>query len=487
MYIIAALILISIVLTARVANKWRIPLVVIALGAGIIFGSDVTGLIYFDNASMAKQLADLALIFVLFTGGFGTRNDVLKTVFLPSISLATFGVIITAVVVGTSLHFILGYSLVHALLLGCIISSTDAAAVFSILRSRSLKPRVSAMTEIESASNDPMAIILTTFAVQLVAAKMQHPLTLSLSLFWQLIGGVGIGLLIGKLGCFLFHRVKILDKGYFYIFMIGIITLSYGAADMASASGMLSAFFAGFVMGNSSIPYKKTLASFLDALSTISNVGIFVILGLLVFPREFGHIWKEGLILFVVLTFLARPLSVFACTFFSKFNYKEQFLISWCGLRGAVPIVLATYPVAAGIEYSREIFNIIFFAVVLSMIVQGTTISKIADWLKLTVKAKPKPSQVMELVTVHSSDLELCEISIDDDIYEGSTPISSLGLPAGTTVTMINRSEKIIAPQGSTQILPGDVLYVLVKNSNADFVTSVILAKFSTKLNAKTE
>lgn len=212
-----------------------------------------------------------------------------------------------------------------------------------------------------------------------------------------------------------------------------------------------------------------------------------MILGLLVFPREFGQIWKEGLILFMVLTFLARPLSVFACTFFGKFNYKEQFLISWCGLRGAVPIVLATYPVAAGIESSREIFNIVFFAVALSMIVQGTTIGKIADRLKLTVKAKPKPSQVMELVTVHSSDLELCEISIDDDIYEGSSPISSLGLPAGTTITMINRSEKIIAPQGSTQILPGDVLYVLVKNSNADFVTSEILNKFSIKQNAKVE
>jgi cell volume regulation protein A len=487
MYVIAALILISIVLTARVANKWRLPLVVIALGAGIIFGSDVTGLIYFDNATMAKQIADLALVFVLFTGGFGTRKDVLKTVFWPSISLATFGVIITALVVGTSLHFILGYSLVNSLLLGCIISSTDAAAVFSILRHRSLKTRVSSIAEIESASNDPMAIILTTFAVQLVAANMQHPLTLSLSFFWQLIGGVGIGLLVGNLGYFLFQRVKILDKGYFYIFMIGIIALSYGAADMAHASGMLSAFFAGFVMGNSRIPYKKTLTSFLDALSTISNVGIFVILGLLVFPREFGHIWKEGLILFAVLTFLARPLSVFACTIFSKFNYKEQFLISWCGLRGAVPIVLATYPVAAGIESSGDFFNIVFFAVLLSMIVQGTTISKIADWLKLTTKIKPKPSQIMELVTVHSSDLELCEIAIDDEMYEGCSPISSLVLPAGTTITMINRSEEIIAPQGSTQILPGDILYVLVKNCNTDFVTSEILSKFSIRQDDKTE
>lgn len=390
MYIVAALILISIVLIARVANKWRLPLVVIALGTGIIFGSDVIGLIYFDNVTMAKQLADLALIFILFTGGFGIRKEVLKTVFAPSIDLSTFGVIITALVTGTSLHFILGYSLVQSILLGCIISSTDAAAVFSILSFRPLKPRLSAITEIESASNDPMAITLTSFAVQLVAAKIQNPINVSLFLLWQLIGGVAIGLMIGKLGVFLFHRVKILDKGYFYIFIIGIIALCYGTADILRASGMLSAFFTGFVMENSNIPYKKTLSSFLEAISTISNVGIFVILGLLVFPREFGQIWKEGLILFIVLTFLARPISVFVCTFFGKFNYKEKLLISWCGLRGAVPIVLATYPVAAGIEASREIFNIVFFAVALSMIVQGTTIGKIAELLKLTVKAKPK-------------------------------------------------------------------------------------------------
>lgn len=463
------------------ASKWRLPLVVIALGMGIVFGSDVTGLIYFDNATMARQLADLALIFVLFAGGFGTRKELLKTVFGPSMTSATLGVVLTAVITAWLLHLVLHYDLMHSFLLGCIISSTDAAAVFSILRSRSLSPRLTAMTEIESASNDPMAIILTTFAVQLMQSNTQQPFEIGLSFLWQLAGGILIGLLLGKLGVYLSQRVKSLDKSYFYIFLIGIILLSYGVAQSLGSSGMMSSFFAGFVMGNSSMPYKKTFSSFIDALSTIANVGIFVLLGLLVFPKEFGSIWVDGLVLFIVLTFIARPIALYACTFFGKFSIKEQILMSWGGLRGAVPIVLATYPVAAGIEASKDTFNIIFFAVTLSMLIQGTTIGKIASYFKLTTKSKPRPTQTMELVTINSNELELCEITIDDDLYEGSTQISALRLPAGTTITMINRNDKIIAPQGSTKLLSGDVLYILVNSSNIDTVSAEIFGKFTEK------
>jgi len=185
--------------------------------------------------------------------------------------------------------------------------------------------------------------------------------------------------------------------------------------------------------------------------------------------------------LFLVLTFVARPVAVFACTFFGKFSFKEQIVMSWGGLRGAVPIVLATYPVAAGIEASKDTFNIIFFAVTLSMLIQGTTIGKIAAYLKLTTKNKPRPSQTMELVTIHSNELELCEITIDDDLYEGSTKIADLQLPAGTTITMINRNDRIIAPQGSTKLLAGDVLYILVSSSNIDIVSAEILGKFTEK------
>jgi len=210
-------------------------------------------------------------------------------------------------------------------------------------------------------------------------------------------------------------------------------------------------------------------------------------LGLLVFPHEFGNVYLEGIFLFITLTLIARPLSVFCCTLFSKFNFKDKVFISWSGLRGAVPIVLATYPLAAGIENSRGIFNIVFFAVVLSMVIQGSSIKKVADWLRLAVKAKPEPKQIMELVTLHKSDLELIELQIDEELYDGKILISSLRLPEGTTITMINRNEKIIAPQGSTKIFPGDVLYILVKNEMIEMVVSNILKHFDQKKYAINE
>jgi cell volume regulation protein A len=481
MSLIASLILISIVLAARIANKWRLPLVLIALSAGIIFGSDVLGLVHFNNTTLAKQLADLALVFVLFIGGFGTKRENLKLVMAPALTLATLGVIITAAVTGLALWLFLHYEITYALLLGAIIASTDAAAVFSILRTRSIKPKLAAITEVESATNDPMAILLTTFIIQILTANHFSLLQMSLSFLWQMVGGVLIGLTIGKIGCLLFDRIKSIDTGYFYILIIGIILLSFGLSELTHASGMLSAFFAGYVMGNTTFPYKRNISTFLEAISTIANVGIFIILGLLVFPREFTSIWLQGIIVFIVITFLSRPVTVFLCTIFSSFTIKEKIFLSWSGLRGAVPIVLAIYPAAAGLEGAKIIFNIIFFAVVISMIFQGITVGKLADYLKLTFKAKPKPRQVMELIKIHESDLELFEIYIDNEQYFGTAPISLLQLPIDTTITMINRQDRIIAPKGSTRIMPGDTLYVLINYRNVDLVMSEIFSHFNLK------
>lgn len=478
MYLIASLMLLAIILVARVASKWRVPLVVVSLFAGILFGSDVLKLVYFDNFVLARQLADFALVFVLFIGGFGTKKARLQVVLKPAMVLATLGVIITAAITTVLIKTVLNYDLSNSILISCIIASTDAAAVFSILRSRSLNEKLSSVVEIESATNDPMAIILTSVAVRLFVAQLDHPLGLGLSLLWQIAGGILIGLLVGKATSFLFKFIKPLDKGYFYIYMIAIIMLSFGLADLCKASGVLSAFFAGYMIGNSNIPYKSTISTLLEAFSTIANVVIFVLLGLLVFPHEFSSVFRDGIILFLLLTFIARPIAVFCCTFFTRYTVKEKVFLSWSGLRGAVPIVLATYPAAAGIENSRGIFNIVFFAVLLSMVVQGSTITKLADLLKLAVKSKPKPKQVMELTTLHKSDLELIEIFIDEDLYSGKTLVSKFNLPFGTTITMVNRNDTIIAPRGNTEIIAGDVLFVLAKTLHIDIVNTEILRHF---------
>ncbi len=481
MYLIAALILLAIILVARISNKWRVPLVVISLFAGILFGGEVAGLVHFDDFVMARRIADFALVFILFIGGFDTQADRLKLVLAPAMVLATIGVIMTAAITGASLYFLLQFGLPTAVLIGCIIASTDAAAVFSILRSRDIDKKLSSVVEVESATNDPMAIVLTSIAVQLIVSQLEHPAKIGLSLLWLIVGGIGFGLIVGKIGVYLFRFIKYLDKGYLYVYMIAIIMLSYGVADLCHASGILSAFFAGFLMGNSNIPYKSNISTMLDAISTIANVIIFVLLGFLVSLQEFAAVYIDGIYLFLILALIARPITVLCCTLFTKYTYKEKIFINWSGLRGAVPMVLATYPAAAGVSDSSKIFHIVFFAVFLSMLVQGTTITKFADLLKLGVKARPKPKQIMELVTLQKAELELVEIIIDEDEYSGKVLISSLDLPAGTTITMVNRRDAIIAPRGNTVLKAGDVLYVLSKPSNIESVSSEILKNFDLK------
>jgi cell volume regulation protein A len=491
-----ALILLAIIFVASFASKWRVPLVVISLFAGMLFGTGALGLVPFDDPAAARKIADYALVFVLFIGGFVTRQDRLQRVFAPAMILATVGVIMTAAITIFLLPVVFEFfhieiKMSQAILIGCIIASTDAAAVFSILRTRSLDPKLSALVEIESATNDPMAIILTTVAVQIAAAQavagagasmgvpIERPLNIMLTLVWQTVGGVGFGLLIGAGAVFLSKFVANLDKGYFYIYIISIIMLSYGVADLAGASGILSAFFAGFVLGNSKkVPYKSTSATLLDALSTMGNVVIFVVLGLLVSPQGFIRVYKEGIILFLILTFVARPAVVAACMYFFRYSVKENVFAAWSGLRGAVPMVLATYPAAAGLDADRDILNTVFFAVLLSMVIQGSTITKLADMFKLATRARFRPRQVMELVALHNSGMELVEIDVDDEIYSGEALVSSFRLPKGTTITMVNRDDKIKAPTGQTVIKAGDILYVLVNTEERDNAMEEILRHF---------
>lgn len=479
MLLIISLIIILIVFIAVISRKLNIPLIIISLAMGVLFGSDVTGIIYFDNAALAQYIANIALIFILFAGGFGTKSYNFKPVIKPTMLLATAGVLLTTLITAFVFNAVTGWGLIKSLLICAIISSTDAAAVFSILRTRSISKNVTSITEIESAANDPMAIISTTFILQLVIGESFNTYSSVFMFLWQLTGGIGFGLLLGIAGVFLFNKIKSLDVGYFYLFLIGMILLSFSLADSFKASGMLSSFFAGYVMGNRKLPYKNGISSFIETLSFIANVGLFILLGLLVFPRNFSAIWFLGVILFLAVTFIGRPIAVFICTMFTGLLTGEKIFLSWSGIRGAVPIVLATYPAAAGIDNQHHIFNIVFFAVVLSILIQGTTIGKLADILKLSMPVRKKLKQTMELVTIQDTEYELIEIFIDNEIYQGGCKISQLTLPVGTTITMINRENSIIAPSGKTKILPGDTLSVLVERNKIETATAAILKMFS--------
>ena len=478
MELIIGSILVFMVILAFFSKKRNIPLIIIALITGIIFGSDVTGIIYYDNAELTKNFANIALVFVLFYGGFGTKETDLKPVIKVTLVLATFGVLLTATITGIIFSFVSDWDIKTALLLGAIISSTDAAAVFSILRTKTIKKEISSITEIESAANDPMAILTTTFLISLIVGSNAGIGTSILWVIWQLVVGVLLGILLGKVFSYIFDKIKKIDIGYYYLFVIGSILFCYGLADFLKASGMIAVFFMGYIMGNKKLPFKSGISSFLETLSFISNVGLFVLLGLLVFPKQFSSIWGLGVLVFVIITFISRPLSVFVCTLFNKFTLKERIFMSWSGIRGAVPIVLATYPIAAGIDKNSEIFNIVFFAVGLSILIQGTTIGKLASIFNLTVKSKNKPIQTMELVTILETNYDLIEVEIDKEVFSKECKISDLKLEKDVTITMINRNDKIIAPSGSIIIKPGDVLFILVQQNKIKEVTKSILSKF---------
>lgn len=474
----ASIILIFLALSAAAFRRFNVPMIILALAVGIFFGSDVTGIIYFDDAQLTRRLADIALVFVLFAGGYSIKRADLKPILLPTMSLATFGVLLTLIITTLVFHLLSGWSFTRSLLVSAVISSTDAAAVFSILRNRSLRKRPSSITEIESAANDPMAIISTTFIVQIASGADMDTSRAVLLFIWQLIGGLGIGLSIGWAGARLFKKIKEVEAGYFYILLIGLILASYGAADLVGASGMLSAFFAGFLLGNTKLPFKAPISSFTATLSFVANAGLFILLGLLMFPKSLGAVWKQGLLMFLILSFIARPAAVFIATMFMKLPFKEKLFISWSGIRGSVPIVLATYPAAAGLDPDHLIFNITFFAVTLSILFQGTTIGPLATFLGLSAKLKPRTKQKMELVTVHETKFELIELFIDGDLYRGESTLSNLGLPPYATITMISRKDRIIAPRGSTVIRPGDILTILVEEENVGVIKEGILSRF---------
>jgi len=462
-YFITPLILLVVVIVSTMLDRWSVPVILIALVAGIVFGSDVLGWWYFNDVQLTNQFANLALIFILFQGGFTTRRDSFKAVALPAGGLATWGVFLTAVITFGLLWGILRWPLEKAMLLAVIISSTDAAATFSILRRQKLPPRLSSTIEIESAANDPMAILLTLAVIQGLTTGATDWSIAVLLFIWKFIAGIGIGLAIGYAAVLLFNRLKPRDRGHYYVLSLAMVLLTYSVAELAHSSAMLAVFIAGFVMGNQPFVHKQSISNFNSALSTIADICMFVMLGLLVYPKQLADIWVEGIILFLVLNLAARPAAVWLSTLGMGLPRKYKWFISWAGLRGAVPIVLATYPVAAGLEVGQEIFNLVFFVVILSVAIQGSTLGFLAKILRLARRSRPKPLYNLELVTMARSDMDLIVVDIPGPQGAPGPMISDLRLPEGAVITLITRGEQVVPPKGKTHLLGWDQVTVLAK------------------------
>jgi len=474
MYFLVAVLLIAAIYSTKITAKLGVPVLLLFLGIGMLFGSDVLNLIYFDNAVIAQEVANVFLIFILFEGGFHTRRETVKSVFGPALSLATFGIVLMAAILGLLIYLVTDLNLLYSFLIGSIISSTDAAAVFMILRQRTIKKHISTTLEVESAANDPMAIMLTIVFIQIISGQPRNIGSFLLGLTWQFGGGIAVGWIVGKLGALLFDRLRLENRGYYHVLSIAVGLLAFGGAEIIYSNGILAVFFAGYWLGNTDFVYRRGVAHFIEGISTFSNIAIFLLLGILVFPKSLIPVWREGLLITLLMIAIARPLTVLICTLPFKYKFREKLFLMWGGIKGAVPIVLATYPAVHGIDENHFIFNIVFFAVFLSCLLQGTTLSWVAKKLRLCLPARPKAIHSIELITMRKTEVDVFEIRLSETSRIDGWQISDLPLPSDTLIIAIIRDNQIIPPKGHTVLKKEDVLFVIAHHKDVDRISTIL-------------
>lgn len=477
--VLSVLILISITLT-KISENLGLPALILFLVVGMLAGSDGPGKIYFDNVYIAQYVGIVALIFILFSGGLETRYRYVKPVLWSAISLSTIGVLLTTGAMGIFIHYFLNIGLPESLLIGAIISSTDAAAVFSVLRARGtkLKGNIKPLLELESGSNDPAAIILTLIFIQFLQAEEITIFKIVLFLLQQLVLGAVIGYGAGRLLSVAFNKFKFSYPSLYPVFAIASAIFIYALAASLGASGILAVYIAALVLGNSEFIQKKSLIRFFDGLALLGQIVMFLTLGLLVYPSQLYNVIGAGLILSAVLIFLARPIGVFVSMLFSKFKLNEKMFISWVGLRGAVPIILATFPLTAGLEIGPYIFNLIFFITLTSALVQGWSIPLVARIFRVKGKTEIESHLPIEMTDSIKTNNDLLDLIIPQNSAVAGKTLAELSLPPESLITVIYRDNDYVVPSGGSVLEEGDMILVLVNKDNISIVKNIF-----TKLN----
>jgi cell volume regulation protein A len=447
---------------AVVARRLRLPVLVLFLGLGMLLGSDGPGGIYFDDAQLARAIGIIGLVAILFEGGLTSEWRSVRQVVLPASSLSTVGVLVTAAVIGVTADQLLDLSWPGALLLGAIVGSTDAAAVFAALRFTALRRRLANLLEVESGLNDPTAAALTIGLISWVT-KPAYGLEDIVTLLARQLGlGLLIGVGIGFLASRTLPWIPAELAGFAPVATIATAALAYGAADAAEGSGFLCVYIVGLFIGNRPMPYRRSIVGVHEALAYAAQVSLFVVLGLLVFPGQLGSVAADSIALTAILVFAARPLAVFVSTPFMRFRWRERAFLSWAGLRGAVPIVLATFALSAKVHESTTIFNTVFFVVLLSALAQGTTLEVVADRLGLTTERRPFYRPSIELGAVGRLGAEIVEHEVDPGDAVVGLHVRETALPRDAIVMLIVRDGNRIPPRGSTIVEAGDRLYIMV-------------------------
>jgi cell volume regulation protein A len=463
----AALLFLSVV-ASKVSDRLGIPALAIFLLIGMLAGSEGIGGIHFDDPWLAKSLGITALIFIIFSGGIETKYQDIRSVAVSGILLSSIGVVLTALIVGVFAFFILKFSFVEAFLLGAIVSSTDAAAVFSVLRSRSvsLQGKIRPLLELESGSNDPIAVILTVSIIRFLLNDQLPVLNFIPALIWEIAFGILMGVVMGRIMRIVINRVQLSYEGLYSALTISLVVITYGLTAVLKGNGFIAVYLASLVLGNSLFLHKKTIIQFHEALAWLMQIVMFLTLGLLVFPSRLVPIVGAGLIASLILMFVARPVSVFLCLSFSKFKWREKCMVAWVGLRGAVPIILATFPLIAKTPNADMIFNVVFFIVLTSVLLQGTSIPTVAKWLKVDAPISDKRIYPIAMEYTEGIDASLEELIVPYNATVVGKKIFELDTPEGCLIVLICRDEKFSIPKGTTVLEAGDVLLTLGKKDD---------------------
>jgi potassium/hydrogen antiporter len=474
--LIAALLLLFSILASKAAVRFGVPTLLLFLLVGMLAGADGPGGIYFDDPRLTQSIGVIALAFILFSGGLDTDAKAIRPILRQGLSLATVGVVITAVAVGQFADLVLGFTLLEGLLLGAIISSTDAAAVFSILRGRAikLKGNLRPLLEFESGSNDPIAVLLTIGLIRLLTEPATTALDLVTLFVLQAALGVALGWLFGRLATWAINRLQLEFDGLYPVFTVTVVLLTYGLTATLGGSGFLAVYITGLILGNSEFVHRQSLRRFHDGLAWIMQIVMFLTLGLQVFPSQFASIFDSGVLLTIFLIVIARPLSVFLALLPFRETIGDKLFVAWVGLRGAAPIVLATFPLLAGVEPANTIFNLVFFVVCASVMVQGPLIAPVARLLGVHDPYAVEVSPLRTLLTDEQFGDNLVELVISENSPAVGKQILELRLPDDVLFLLIGRDKDVIIPKGSVQLQAGDRVLIAASEEKRWYINAII-------------